>query len=391
MNMLDEGTATRNALQISEELQRLGATLNTGANLDQATVAMSALKPNLAPSLDILADVVLRPSFPEEDFQRLKQQRLAQIRQEKSSPVQMGLRVFPPLIFGSGHAYGLPFTGSGYEDTVTKMDRAAMVKYHQTWFKPNHATLVVVGDTTMAELKPMLEDRFKGWAKGDVPQKNLAQVKVPEKAVVYLVDRPGSLQSVILAGHVAPPTNNPDEIAIQTMNTILGGSFTSRLNMNLREDKHWSYGSGSFFVDARGQRPFLAYAPVQTDKTKESVAEVAKELKDILNGRPATDDELAKAKDNQTLTLAGQWETANAVAGSLTDIVRYGLPEDYYATFPTKVRALNVGNVSSAAKVLHPDKLIWVIVGDRAKIEPGIRELNLGEMKYLDADGKPIS
>ncbi len=391
MNMLDEGTESRNALQISEELQRLGATLNTGANLDQATVAMSALKANLAASLDVLADVVLHPSFPEQDFQRLKQQRLAQIRQEKSSPVQMGLRVFPPLIFGTGHAYGLPFTGSGYEDTVTKMERAAMVKYHQTWFKPNHATMVVVGDTTMAELKPMLEDRFKSWSKGDVPEKNLAQVKVPDKAIVYLVDKPGALQSVILAGHVAPPTNNPDEIAIQTMNTILGGSFTSRLNMNLREDKHWSYGAGSFFVDARGQRPFLAYAPVQTDKTKESVAEVAKELKDILNGRPATADELSKAKDNQTLTLAGQWETANAVAGSLMDIVRYGLPEDYYATFPTKVRALNVGNVSSAAKVIHPDKLIWVIVGDRAKIEAGIRELNLGELKYLDADGKPIS
>jgi zinc protease len=264
-----------------------------------------ALKANLGPSLDILSDVVLHPSFPEEDFQRLKQQRLAQIRQEKSSPVAMGLRVFPPLIFGAGHAYGLPFTGSGYEDTVTKMDRAAMVKYHQTWFKPNHSTLRGGGDTSMAELKPMLEDRFKSWGKGDVPEKNLAQVKIPDKAVVYLVDKPGALQSVILAGHVAPPTNNPDEIAIQTLNTILGGSFTSRLNMNLREDKHWSYGAGSFFVDARGQRPFLAYAPVQTDKTKESVAEVAKELKDLVNGRPATDDELSKAKDNQTLTWPG--------------------------------------------------------------------------------------
>jgi zinc protease len=391
MNMLDEGTSSRNALQISEELQRLGATLNTGANLDQATVAMSALKANLGPSLDLLADVVLHPTFPQQDFERLKQQRLSQIRNEKSSPVAMGLRVFPPLLFGSGHAYGLPFTGSGYEDTVTKMERAALVKYHETWFKPDHATLVVVGDTTLDEIRPMLEERLKGWAKGSVPTKNLAQVTIPAKPVVYLVDRPGSLQSVILAGHVAPPTNNPDEIAIQTLNTILGGSFTSRLNMNLREDKHWSYGAGSFFVDARGQRPFLAYAPVQTDKTKESVAEVAKELKEILGSRPATEEELAKAKDNQTLTLAGQWETANAVAGSLTDMVRYGLAEDYYATYPGKVRALDVGGVSSAAKVLHPDRLVWVIVGDRAKIETGIRELNLGEIKYLDADGKPVS
>jgi zinc protease len=271
------------------------------------------------------------------------------------------------------------------------MERAALVKYHETWFKPNHATLVVVGDTTMEEIRPMLESRLESWAKGNVPEKNLAKVTIPEKSVVYLVDRPGSLQSVILAGHVAPPTNNPEEIAIQTLNTILGGSFTSRLNMNLREDKHWSYGAGSFFVDARGQRPFLAYAPVQTDKTKESVAEVARELKEILNGRPATDDELAKAKDSQTLTLAGQWETAGAVSGSLQDMVRYGLAEDYYATFAGKVRALGSKDVSAAAKVLHPERMVWVVVGDRAKIEAGLRELNLGEVRYLDADGKPVT
>jgi len=391
MNMLDEGTSSRNALQISEELQRLGATLNTGANLDQATVAMSALKANLGASLDILADVVLHPSFPEEDFQRLKQQRLAQIRQEKSSPIQMGLRVFPPLIFGTGHAYGLPFTGSGYEDTVTKMDRAAMVKYHQTWFKPNHSTLVVVGDTTMAELKPMLEDRFKGWSKGDVPEKNLAQVKIPDKAVVYLVDRPGALQSVILAGHVAPPTNNPDEIAIQTLNTILGGSFTSRLNMNLREDKHWAYGAGSFFVDARGQRPFLAYAPVQTDKTAESVAEILREAKDLVGKKPLAHDEIDKIKVGDVRSLPGEYQTAGAVLGALSAIKLYDRPDDYVQTLKPRIEAQTDAAVQAAAhEIVRPDALTWVVVGDLARIEAGVRALKLGEVKVIDADGKVV-
>jgi zinc protease len=391
MAMLDEGTRSRNALQISEELDRLGATLGTGANLDQASVSMSALKANLEPSLELFSDVLLRPTFPEADLARLKQQRLSQIRNEKSSPVAMGLRVFPPLLFGSAHAYGTPFTGSGYEETVAKIDRAALVKYHETWFKPNHATLVVVGDTSLDEIRPLLEARLRGWGKGDVPKKNLAQVSVPDKPVVYLVDRKGSLQSVILAGHVAPPTHNPAEIAIQTLNTVLGGSFTSRLNMNLREDKHWSYGAGSFLVDARGQRPFLLYAPVQTDKTKESMAELDRELRAIAGDRPATEDELAKAKDSQTLTLAGQWETANAVGGSLQEMVRFGLPEDWFATFPGRVRALSTADLSAAGRqVLHPDRLTWVVVGDREKIEAGIRELNLGEIRYLDADGRPV-
>jgi zinc protease len=201
------------------------------------------------------------------------------------------------------------------------------------------------------------------------------------------MDRPGALQSTIFAGHVAPPRANPQEITQQVLNNVLGGQFISRVNMNLREDKHWSYGAGTVFFDARGQRPFIVYAPVQTDKTKESVAELMKEMKGIRGDKPVSEDELQAAKNGLVLTLAGQWETARAVGGSLGDIVRYGFPDDYYSTFAAKVQATSRADVAAASSVIQPERLVWVIAGDRAKIEPGLRELGLGEVKAIDADG----
>ncbi|MGB2869878.1 MAG: insulinase family protein, partial [Bacteroidota bacterium] len=391
MNMMDEGTKTRNALQISEELAQLGANLNTGSNLDMSSVSLSALKSNLDASLNIFADVVLNPSFPDDDFKRLQKQTIAQIQREKATPIQMGLRVFAKFLYGPNHAYGSPLTGSGTESTVGAMKREDLIKFHQTWIKPNNATLVVVGATTMAEIKPKLEALFKGWKSGEMPKKNISAVALSQKPVVYLMDKPGALQSIIFAGHVASPKNNPHEPAIEAMNNILGGMFTSRINMNLREDKHWSYGSGSFLWGARAQRPFIAYAPVQTDKTKESMVEMSKELQGILNTKPATADELAKVQSSMTLELPGSWETNNAVGGSIGDLVRYGLPDDYYATYPKTIRSLSLSDISGAAKeIVHPDALVWVVVGDRSKIEAGVKDLNYGELHFIDGDGNVI-
>jgi zinc protease len=335
--------------------------------------------------------VILHPAFPVADFERLQRQRLAGIQREKVQPISMALRVFPHLLYGEKHAYGNPLTGSGTAASVTSITRQDLIAFHRTWFKPNNATLIVVGATTMAEIKPKLERLFAGWATGSVPTKNIAAVSLPAKPAVYIVDRPGSDQSVIFAGNVAPAKSNPDEIAIQAMNTLLGGNFTSRVNMNLRENKHWSYGAFTILWDAKGQRPFFAYAPVQTDKTRESMAELVKELHGIQTDRPAEPDELAKSQATLTLTLPGQWETMGAVMGSISDIVTYGLSDNYYDTFASKVHALTTGQMTPAAKeVIAPDQLIWVVVGDRAKIEPGIRELNLGEINLIDADGNPI-
>ncbi|MFQ5741275.1 MAG: M16 family metallopeptidase, partial [Acidobacteriota bacterium] len=354
-SMMDEGTRTRSALQISEEIAKLGAQLGTGTSLDTSSVFLSALKANLDPSLELFAEIALHPSFPEQELQRLKRQRLAQIRREKVSPVQMALRVLPRLLYGKGHAYGNPLTGSGTEESTRKVSRQDLVSFHQAWYRPNNATLVVVGDTTPDEIRPRLEALFAGWEAGQTPHKNIAPVSLPERPAVYLMDRPDSKQSVILAGHLAPPTNNPEEVAINTMNRILGGSFTSRLNMNLREEKHWSYGAGSILFGARGQRPYFVYAPVQTDKTKESLIEVEKELRQYLSEKPPTDEELDKAKKGRILSLPGNWETLGAVGSSINQIVRYGLPDDYFDTLPGKARGLTLASVESAAQnVIHP-------------------------------------
>jgi zinc protease len=391
MNMLDEGTKTRTALQISDALQRYGAQLGTGSNVDMSTVFLSTLKETMDSSLVIFADVVLNPSFPQSDFDRLMKLQLAQIQREKVTPFQMALRVFPLLVYGSGHAYGIPLTGSGTEESVSKLRRDDLTQFHRTWFKPNNASLIVVGATTLAEVTPRLERLFGSWRSGEVPKKNIGQVAQQPRSAVYLIDRPGSEQSIIFAGHVAPAKRNPREIALLTMNDILGGSFTSRVNMNLREDKHWSYGAFSVLFDARGQRPFIVLAPVQTDKTKESLGEVVSELRAIAHSRPVTPEELAKAQANLTLSLPGQWETIGAVGASIEEIVRFDLPHDYYSTFASNVRALQVADLTTAAsETIQPDKLVWVVVGDRVKIEPGIRELNLGPLQFLDADGKPV-
>lgn len=391
MNLLDEGTTARDALEISDALERLGATLGTGSDLDTSSIILSALKANLDPSLAVFADVVLHPAFREADFARLQQQQLDGIRREQSEPTTLAMREVPRLLYGEGHAYSTPFTGSGDADAVAKLTAADTRKFYETWFKPNHATLIVVGDTTLAELTPRLEKLFAGWKPGDVPKKELGPVTPPAKPVVYLLDRPGAIQSVIVAANVAPPRAGTDETAIETMNHVLGGSFTSRLNMNLREDRHWSYGVRSSLVDARGPRPFLVVAPVQTDKTKEAVAELSKELSGITGAHPPTADELAKAQKAQTLTLAGRWETSAAVASSIAELVRFGLPADYFTKYPEAVRALSVGDLARAARTtVHPERLVWVIVGDRGKIETGLRELGLGELRVLVPTGQSV-
>ena len=389
-DMLDEGTQTRASLEISDELQRLGAQLNTGSDLDSTSVSLSALKANLDPSLAIFADVVLNPSFPQKELDRLKRQQLAAIQQEGAQPFGMALRVLPRFIYGTGHAYSVPLTGSGYAATVEKITRDDVVRWHEAWFKPGNATLIVVGDTTLAEIRPKLEAAFAAWKAGSAPKKTVSAVTPKATDAVYVYDRPGALQSTILCGHAASPRANPQDIAQQVMNTMLGGQFTSRVNMNLREDKHWSYGAGTLFWDAKGPRPFLAYAPVQTDKTKESVQELLKELRGIRGEKPVTPEELAAARDNMTLSLPGQWETSAAVLGSIAEIVRFGFDDRYYDGFAAKVRAVSAADVTAAASAVQPDKLVWVIAGDRAKIEPGLRELGLGEIRAIDADGNVV-
>jgi len=389
MQVLTDGTRTRNALQISDELETLGATLRGSSNLDLSFVSLSALTSKLDPSLDLFADVVLHPSYPETEVNREQKLVLAGIDREQNTPATLALRVLPALLYGPGHPYGNPLTGSGTKESVGKLTREDLVKFHDTWLRPNNSTLIVVGDTTLKDVTPKLEKLFAGWKSGSVPAKDVKAVPVASKSAVYLIDKPGALQSVIIAGVVAPPRGNPQEIAIEAMNNSLGGMFGARLNMNLREDKHWSYGARTVLRDARSQRPFYAVAPVQTDKTKEALVEMNKEFRGIVGDHPVSADELAKIQANETLKLPGSRETLDALGQSIVDLVQFGLPDDYYDTYAGKVRALKTSDVNQAAKeVVRPDNLTWIVVGDRAKIESGVRELNLGEFHLMDTDGK---
>jgi zinc protease len=391
LDLLDEGTARRDALAISNELGRLGADLSTSSNLDVSQVTLSALRENLEPSLDVLADVVLNPAFAAADFERLKAQRLAAISREKSEPNAMAMRVMPRLVYGEGHAYATPFSGTGTEAAVSALSREDVVAFHQRWFRPNNATLVVAGDVTLEDLQPLVAKLFGAWPSGDVPGKSLAAVKRPDQPRIFIVDKPGAVQSLITAAEVAPPKSSPDDLALETMNRILGGSFSSRINMNLREDKHWSYGARSSAQGARGQRPFYASAPVQTDKTAESLREVLSELRGIRGERPITEAELKKAKDIATLTLAGRWETTGAVLASMTDLVRFGLDDSYWGRYPAAIAALQLEDVERVARdVVAPDAMTWVVVGDRAKIEAPIRALAIAPVEIVDADGNPV-
>ena len=391
MTMLDEGTRKRSSLEISDQLAKLGANLSTGANLDQSTISLSTLKENLDDSLEIYADVIQNPAFPESELERLKKQVAAGIQAEQNSPIQLALRIVPGLIYGEGHAYNMPLTGSGTEASLAGITRDDLTSFHDTWFRPNNATMVVVGDTTLAEIQPKLESLFRKWDAQDVPTKDIGPVDLQDESQVYIVDRPDAEQSLIISALIAPPTNNDDEFALQAMNDVLGGAFSARVNMNLREDKSWAYGAYTFMWSAAGPRPYIGYAPVQTDKTGASITELLKEFEEIGTSRPPESDELARAMDEDTLSLPGRWETSSAVSASLQDMVRYGYDDDYWDTYAQNVRDLSLQEVSTAAKkYVLPDQLVWVIVGDRARIEDEVRALEIGEVTFLDVDGNPV-
>lgn len=382
--MLDEGAGRYDALELAAELEKLGSTLSAGSNLDTTTVSISALRENLKPTVDLFGDVILRPNFPEEEIERQRTLILNGIAQEKANPTSIALRMLPELMYGKGHAYGIPLTGSGTEESVSSVTRDDLVGWTRNWMRPDNVTIYVVGDTTMDEIRPMLERSFGDWkADGDKPTKNIASVDYAEPQVV-LVDRPGSPQSFILAGHVAPPTGTPNNIEISAMNEILGGSFVSRINMNLREDKGWSYGSRSILFDTEGQRPFVILAPVQTDKTGEAIAELKAELSGYLGENPPTQEELERVILDNVRSLPGRYETSGAVLGSLLSSGRFGRPFDYPETLPQRYRALDTDDIEAAAEdVLRPGRMVWLIVGDAAKIREAVNDAGIGEVTEM--------
>lgn len=391
--MLDEGTKTLDSLQIAARAESLGAQLGAGSSLDTSFISLNAITTRLSESLDLFTDVLLNPTFPEKELARLKKQSLVAIQQERAQPYGIASRIYPQLIYGKGHAYANPLSGSGTEDNIRAMSREDLQMFYRRWVRPDNATLMITGDTTLAQIKPLLEQRLASWKTPTdaLPKKNLATVALPQKPRVFLINRTGSEQSLILAAEVAPPRNDPDHSAMVTVNTALGGNFVSRMNMNLREDKHWAYGAFTVLSTAKGQRPFFVYAPVQTDKTAEAMTEALKELRDLLGPRKLSDDEIKFAKDSMLLSLPGENETTGEVSSSYTHILTYGLADNYFNTLVDEVNALTPQQLAqAAARMIHPDALTWVIVGDLAKIEEPVRKLGFGEVKVLNAEGQLI-
>ncbi len=390
MNLMDEGTKDMNSLQINEKLQLLGASLYTFSSQDNSNVYLNTLKQSLDASIDVFADVILNPSFPQKEFDRLKTEQVNTIKNEKSQPFSMALRVMNKYLYGEGHPYSNPYTGSGYEETVQKLTREDALKFYATWIKPNNATLVVTGDVAMSDLKVKLEKSLGKWKKAEVPTITFPKPQVNSKNTLYLMDRPESQQSVIIAGHLTAKYGDVSEIALEQMTSILGGDFTSRINMNLREDKHWSYGAGGFVMGAKQERPFIMYGAVQTDKSAESVTELRKEIAEFVTTKPITKEELEKVKTNQILSLPGQWETNAAVNTSVVNLVNYNLPDDYYQKYDGNVRNLTLSQVQEVSKnVVRPGDVNWFMVGDRAKIASALDKLGFDAIIEIDADGKP--
>ena len=390
LDLLDKGTRSRDAFQLSDALESQGARLMTGTTADLSLVRLNATARNLKASLDLMAEAVLAPTFPEEQFKLQKQRRLAQIGQEKSNPFTLAQRIGQYAAYGADSPYGRP--ASGYDKTVEALTRADLVKWHADWFKPGSATLVVSGDTTMDKLKPMLEAAFGKWGAGSAPAKQAAQAgSLPNKRV-YLIDKPDAPQSVIIATHLSQTQGQPEDLAMEPVMQNFGGMATSRLNRNLRLDKHWSYGVQGALTNVRGQRAFVIQAPVQTNRTRESMLELAKEIKDIAGARPIAGEEYKSIMRNMTSRMAGRFETLNALENAALQSVNLNLADDYWSKYAGNIRMLGEQQLAAAApKYIKPEQVVWVVIGDVKKIEPAIRELNWGEIVRLDSDGKPLN
>ena len=390
MGMLDEGAGAYDAIAFGNRSESLGAIIGSGASLDSAEVTLSALKEKLADSMALYADVILRPRLDAKEIDRVRATWLAGIKQEKTNPGIMTQRVVAPLVFGAGHPYAIPFTGSGYEADIASLGRDEMLAWLREQVRPDTATLMIVGDTTLAQITPLLEKNFGSW---QAPATARPDNKIPAVALaaaprVFLIDQPGAIQANITVSQLAPSVTEANAVDFDIANGVFGGDFTSRLNMNLREDKHWSYGARSGAGGAVGQRIWRVSAPVQIDKTGESVAEIRRELDAYTGGKQgATADELQRMQKILTLSLPGAYETASSVMGTIASNVLYDRPDDYVFQRKAQIEGMTTAQVDAAARTINPKALTWVIVGDVSKIEQPIRALKLGRVQVIDADG----
>jgi zinc protease len=385
--MLREGTTTRKSLDIADQAAFLGVSLAPTSSWESSSLSLHTPTAQLDSALALFADVALHPSFPANEFERLRKNRLTDLLQIRDQGPQIANLAFPAIIYGTAHPYGLASIGT--ETSVKSLSTSDLQSYYETNFKPNNSTLIIVGDVNPDQIEQKITARFGSWQRGTIPQ--LAYGEPPKSAAttIYLIDKPGAPQSSFRIGSVGVPRSTQDYFALTVMNTILGGSFTSRLNQNLRETRGYTYGAGSRFDMRRAAGPFMASAEIVAAKTDSALFEFMKELNGIRQTVPP--EELSRAKRYLQLQLPGNFETTQQIAAALVPVALYGLPLDYYNNYVRSIEGVTQADVARVAQqYINPAGLAIVIVGDRKSIEAGLKSANIGPVEIRAMSGQPV-
>ena len=384
-DMLDEGTATRSATAIAEEIAQLGATLATNATWDASSLSVSALSENIDRALDVWADVLLQPAFSEDDLARVRENLLSTLARRKDSPPLIAGLTLARVVYGENHPYGWPAIGT--EESVRRLTRSDVQAFFQKYYRPNNAVLVVAGDMREAELRAKMEKLLAGWKPKPIPAVKIPKTPPVGRTRIFLVDKAGAPQSSIRLGLVGIERKNPDYYRALVMNQILGGTF-KRLTLNLRETKGWTYGVASMFEARRAPGPWTAGGEFVSNHTADSVTEILREIS-VLRSDEVGDKELKDSKDEIIRAFPARFATANQVAAQMAALAVYDLPDKELQTFSARIASVTAADVrKTAQKYLHPDNLVIVVVGDRASVEPSLRRI--GEVELRDLDGAPI-
>ncbi|MGI9077651.1 MAG: M16 family metallopeptidase [Gemmatimonadaceae bacterium] len=385
--LLAEATTTRNALQIADQAAFLGAQIGTSSAWDASRVALHTPTTQLDSALALFADIALRPSFPVPEIERLRKERLTSLLQVKDQPRTIADRAFASILYGTGHPYGQPLSGT--EVSTQAITRADIEQFYRTNYRPNNATLIIVGDVRPDEIERKIATLFGSWQRGPVSRSDWRQPLASLATTIYLIDKPGAPQSSFRIGTVGVPRSTDDYFALLVMNTVLGGSFTSRLNNNLRETKGYTYGARSRFDMRRAAGPFTASAEITAAKSDSALIEFMKELRAIQDTVPAA--ELAKAKRLRQLELPALFESTGDIASQLIPVVLYDLPGDYYNGYVQQVERVTQADVQRVARrYVDTGKLAVVIVGDRTMLESSLKGLQMGAIEIRDITGQPI-
>ncbi len=379
MSLLDEGTATRSSQQLAEEQERLGAQIGSGGSADRSTVTLSALSANLGPSLDLLADVVRNPAFADSELDRVRAQTLTGIAQQLKDPNGIAARALPTLLYGAAHPYGT--TAAGDPAAVTRFTRADLVGFQQRWLRPDNLEIFVVSDRPLADIQAQLEQRFGQWAAPAAPRglKQFADAPArPTSPKIFLIDRPQSPQSVIIGGQLTPVDPRGDITALTSANDVIGSGFLARINMNLRETKGWSYGVRGNVQINENAVPYIVTAPVQADRTGDSIRELAQDISAYLGAKGTTEEELKRVSANNIQQLPGRFETSDAVLAGMQANALFGRPDNYYELLADRYRGHTRASLDSAVRAaVAPKGFVWVVVGDAAKIRPQLDRLGM--------------